>query len=192
MAATPVAADALGAAIEAPTLPVCLKGTTGSGKTSTAIEIARLAGEAARLPLLIRPPAAAIDAGPISVSVLLGALGAPLPAGKSLRFREGLAQLRQLLYERKDEVVVIADEPSAWVDEDPYFGSLGRDARRVLVEDPVWPTIVLDQSTAEKPMAVLRSMPTEPDFVTWGSLKEAAMAVADLPEVSSPGTPLGH
>ncbi|MGB7685541.1 MAG: hypothetical protein WBL45_07115, partial [Solirubrobacterales bacterium] len=114
MAPAAVAEEALHAAIDRPDASVSLKGTTGSGKTSTAIEIADLARGENRLPLLVRPPASALDAGPISVSVLLGALGAPLAPGKSLRYAEGLARLRQMLYERKDEVVVIADEPSAW------------------------------------------------------------------------------
>lgn len=189
---SPVAADALSAAVEAPASPVFLKGTTGSGKTSTAIEIAGLAQDGDRLPLLVTPPATAPDAGPISVGVLLGTLGASLPPGKSLRYREGLAQLRQLLYERKDEVVVIADEPSAWIEKDPYFGALARDAQSVLVGDPSWPTIVLDQSSSEKPIAVLDPKPSESDFATWGSLHEAATAVAEFPEASMPGTPLGH
>jgi tetratricopeptide (TPR) repeat protein len=192
MAPAAVAEEALHAAIDRPDASVSLKGTTGSGKTSTAIEIADLARGENRLPLLVRPPASALDAGPISVSVLLGALGAPLAPGKSLRYAEGLARLRQMLYERKDEIVVIADEPSAWVDEDSYFGPLGRSAREVFMADPRWPTIILDQSTPGKAHAVLDSMPSAADFEGWGSLRDAALVVGGLPEASVPKTPLNH
>lgn len=192
MAPSGIAEEIVNTAIDQPDRAVSLRGSTGAGKTSTAIELAGLARERNRLPILLSSPTSAPDAGPIMASVALGALDPEPATDRPLRYEEGLARLRQLLYERQDQVVVIADEPSAWIGEGSYFGRLGQSAYDVLVADSKWPTVVLDRSIHGKVDAVLDSMPTSDDLDAWGSLRDAATRVADFPEATAPKTPLDH
>jgi tetratricopeptide (TPR) repeat protein len=175
-----LAAEALGAAIDAPTAPVSIQGSAGTGKTAVGVKIAELARNDGRLPIHLRPPIRAPEAGPIMVSDALGSLGVEQPWGEEGGFGRALLKLRWALGEQREQVIVIADEPSSWVREGGYFSALTGEAITIFLTDTAWPTVVLDQN-AHDPLVRLSSLPFEGDFAGWGELAEAGATVAETP-----------
>lgn len=186
MTLTATAETALEAAIQDPRDQVLVQGSSGSGKTTLALAIERVAAERGMVPLLVRPPAGAPESGPIAVGAAIAALGQDDFITRPQRYRDGLVKLRWELHQKKDRIVVIADEPSAWSRGGSYFSGLAREAAGIFVGDPDWPTIILDQSAVAKPLRRLESDPLDIDFSGWGELAPAAEELAALSPPKGP------
>ncbi len=174
-----VAERVLDAATRRPGEAAYATGGAGAGKSTVARAVVAYASDQRVTPVLVAPPSGAADAGVVAVSQVLRQLGSRPSRGGGWRGAQRKAA--ELLRERRDQVVVVVDEPSGWSVAEGHFARRASEAAALLWgPSSDWPAVVCDRVGPTGRVFALPPAPAKDlqDSQRWGPLAPAAAAVA--------------
>ena len=139
--------------------------------------------------MVVRPASGAADAGVLALArVARGVGGADAARGGWTALRPRVATM---LHERRDEILLIVDEPSSWRAAGGIFARRADEAAETLWgPGSDWPTIVLDQGVAAGGLQLPPASREDLLADYWGGLSDAAAALAASRLAAVATTPL--
>jgi tetratricopeptide (TPR) repeat protein len=166
-----------------------VSGAPGSGKSTAARKISELAAATGLESILVAPPTGAPDAGVLAMADVVRHLGDTLAVPSdwsTLRHRA-----TELLTERRDEVILVLDEPSSWRSSTGFFSRRSEEAIETLVGPGAsWPSVVCDKPVLGSSFSLPRSRTSALTEGEWNSLADAARELSHSTIASHLSTPL--
>ncbi|HMJ02808.1 MAG TPA: hypothetical protein VK506_07695 [Conexibacter sp.] len=184
-------------------------GPATAGKSALLRRLSQMLDERACVPLVVAPPAGALDAGPlVLMEIAAGMKSSGLRNGETDMLRDGqrplsekVAQVRQWVSDTRDKVVLLYDEPLAWPsrsEQTEHFADHARLVIQELVRDVGCRRVITGDApggmrfvsedrigTTSEPEAFLD------DRDAWGALRDPAAQLASLGvDVLRPYSPL--
>lgn len=165
-----------------------LSGRPGAGKSATAARIVRDAAEYGWQPLLIHAPSQAPDAGILAVLGVAHRLGGADAAHGG--WDAVCKRAAGLLHEHRDDIILVADEPSRWDAAGGMFARRANEAAQTLWgSGATWPTIICDQPAGPGALILPDASPADLGD-DWGPLHDGAERLRGEPIAAMLKSPL--